>query len=374
MNKYNWQNTNWPTFEYDLSLLQEDIYCFGKNAGKASGEVSQLSNELQYEAYIDFMVTEAINTSEIEGEHLSREDVRSSIRNFLGLTNPPERIVDAKAEGISALMISVHKNFDQLLSHEFLFTWHKLVLHTDNDLLGRSFEVGKYRTEPMEIVSGPIGYEKVHFIAPPSERLEVEMNQFINWFNQTHPMHTENKIPGPVRAAIAHIWFESIHPFSDGNGRIGRALSELCLAQDMRQPVLLSLSTQIESNRKEYYHALAGASKNLDINDWLVWFITTINKAQEKSRKIIDFILIKAKFWDSNKHIKLNIRQQKVINKIFGFGYDGFEGGLTAKKYISMTKCSKATATRDLVDLRDKGILISFNSGKNTKYSINIAS
>jgi len=253
MKKFNWQKSNWPDFTYNKSLFHEELYLFAKKSGLINGQVSQLNDDLQYETYVDLMVSEAINTAQIEGEYLNREDVRSSIRNYLGLSNPLERVADARAEGIAALMIATRNSFQKKLSADILFEWHKLVLHINEDGLGRRYELGKWRTETMEIVSGPIGYEKTHFIAPPPEQVAMEMERFIQWFNQTHPMHSEIKMPGPIRSAIAHIWFESIHPFSDGNGRIGRAISEICLAQDMQRPVLLSLSTEIEANKKNYY-------------------------------------------------------------------------------------------------------------------------
>ena len=372
MKKYNWQYKNWPHFEYDLSQLQEEMYLFAKNAGMANGAISQLSQKLQFEAYIDLMVSEAVHTSEIEGEYIDRDDIRSSIRNYLGLSDPPARVGDVRAEGISALMVSTRNNFDKLLSAEMIFEWHKLVPHSEKDLLGRTYEIGKWRTEEMEIVSGPIGYEKIHFAAPPPHQVALEMEQFISWFNQTHPMHTDSKIPGPVRAAIAHIWFESIHPFSDGNGRIGRAISEVILAQDMLHPVLLSLSTEIEAQRKSYYEELGEASNSLDITRWITWFVKTANDAQKNSHDIVDFVLKKARFWDFHKRTKMNARQIKIIKKMFNAGHSGFAGGLSAKKYLSMAKCSKATATRDLTDLRKKQVLIETDAGRNTKYVLNL--
>ncbi|MCU7940493.1 MAG: Fic family protein [gamma proteobacterium symbiont of Bathyaustriella thionipta] len=373
MKKYNWQLKNWPHFEYDLSSLQEDMYHFGINAGLANGAVSQLSKNLQYDAYIDLMVSEAINTSEIEGEHLNRQDIRSSIRNHLGLSNPSERVGDVRAEGIAALMVSTRNNFHELLTADLLFQWHTLVMHGNDNLTGKTFEIGQWRTETMEVVSGPIGYEKTHFVAPPPERVAQEMMQFITWFNQYHPMHHHKKsLPGPVRAAISHIWFESIHPFSDGNGRIGRALCEIILAQDLQSPVLFSLSTEIEKNRKDYYEALGQASRTLNITDWISWFVKQVNYAQINGQAIVNHVLLKASFWEFHKKTVMNKRQEKAVRKLFDAGVEGFEGGLSAKKYISMTKCSKATATRDLTDLRNKHVLLERNAGRSTKYDLNL--
>lgn len=272
--QYNWQQSDWPHFRYDDAESKHLLYQYAQLSGKLVGGVNQLMASQSDETYIDLMVSEAIQTSEIEGELLNREDVRSSIKNFLGLNEPPIRVADARTEGLAALMIDVRKVFDKHLTKEKLCQWQSMVVINDSQsILQKAVEVGSWRKsrEPMQIVSGAIfgviGYEKVHYIAPPADRLEDEMARFIAWFNETQ------NLPGPVKAAIAHLWFESIHPFEDGNGRVGRAIAELALAQDLGHPPLLSLSTEINRDRNDYYNQLNRAScGDMDITNWVVWF------------------------------------------------------------------------------------------------------
>lgn len=335
-----------------------------------SGGMSQLERTLQYDAYIDLMVSEAIHTSQIEGERLDREDVRSSIKNFLGLSHPPTRVADPRAEGMAALMVDVRNHFADKLTKDTLFQWHRLVLpQQENSLLPRGLKVDQWRDskEPMQIVSGPIGYEKVHYEAPPADQVDAEINRFLDWFNRSNPLTAEREIElsGPVRAAIAHFWFETIHPFDDGNGRVGRAIAEMALAQDLNRPPLLSLSTVIEKDKNAYYNGLNKASQfDLDITDWITWFVNSVLLAQQEAAQKIDFVLKKA---------KLNERQKKVLNKLLNAGADSFEGGMTAKKYMSITNSSKATATRDLGDLVEKECLCRLEGGgRSVKYGLDV--
>lgn len=373
--KYIWESKNWPHFEYDLLDIQEVLYSYAMETSSLSGGVAQLPNDLQNDAILDLMVSEAIKTSEIEGEKLNQEDVRSSIMNQLGLSKKPEHIKDPRAIGISTLMISVRKNYNQLLTKEELFEWHSMIIVEPYYM--SYLEVGKWRTgkEPMQIVSGPIGHEIVHYEAPPSSTLDKEMEQFISWFNESHPSSSKTKIPGPVRAAIIHLYFECIHPFSDGNGRIGRALSEKVLSQELQRPVLLSLSSTIEKNRKEYYQELARASKgDLNITRWINYFVRMIYEAQIDAKARIVFILQKAKFW-SQYTSKLNERQSKVLARMFEEGVSGFKGGISAQKYMKIAVCSKATATRDLSELLAYGCIERLpGSGRSTSYRLNLHS
>lgn len=375
--KYSWQHPDWPNFTFDETQCQNVLYQYALEAGRLSGGIGQLEKTLQYDAYIDLMVSEAINTSQIEGERLDREDVRSSIKNFLGLSNPPTRVADPRAEGMAALMVDVRNSFAGELTKATLFHWHQLVLpQQENSLLPRSLKVGQWRdsTEPMQIVSGPIGYEKVHYEAPPAHQVDTEINRFLDWFNRSNPLKAERKIvlSGPVRSAIAHLWFETIHPFDDGNGRVGRAIAEMALAQDLNRPPLLSLSTIIEKDKNAYYDGLNKASQlNLDITDWIKWFVDSVLFAQQEAAQKVDFVLKKARFWEKHQHTELNERQKKVLNKLFNAGSDGFEGELSAKKYISITSSSKATATRDLGDLVEKGCLYRLEGGgRNARYGL----
>lgn len=378
--KYNWQHPDWPNFIYDDNDIKQTLYQYALAAGRLSGGMGQLTETLHYEAYIDLMVSEAVNTSEIEGERLNREDVRSSIKNYLNLSTPYTRVADPRAEGIASLMVDVKKTFADPLNKEKLFQWQTMVIPAGGgSLLRQKIEVGQWRNlvEPMQIVSGAIGYEKVHYEAPPSAQVDSEIEAFLHWYNTTNPMHQAGQqqvMPGPVRAAIAHLWFESIHPFEDGNGRVGRAIAEQALAQDLGHAPLLSLSTEIEKNRNAYYDNLNKNSQaSMDISLWVNWFCRAVLRAQQDAVGKVDFILSKARFWDRCNDVLLNERQHKVINKLFAAGPDGFEFGVSAKKYMSMAGCSKATATRDLAALVETGCLYRLKGGgRNARYGLRL--
>lgn len=366
---HNWQHSDWPNFTYNDTDCREVLYQYALLAGKLSGGMAQLTASLHDEAYLDLMVSEAVKTSEIEGENLNSEDVRSSIKNFLGLTADHIRVADPRAEGIAALMVDVRKTFTQPLSKDKLLQWQTMAIPANGEsLLRNKIALGQWRqsAEPMQIVSGPIGYEKVHYEAVPANTIDQQINQFIDWYNGP------NQLAGPIKAAIAHLWFESIHPFEDGNGRVGRAIIEHALAQDLGHPPLLSLSTQIEKDRNAYYDNLNVASQNtMDITPWVNWFCQTVLLAQQDAVAKVDFILKKAQFWHKFNEQALNVRQHKVITKLFNAGPDGFTFGLSAKKYMSIAGCSKATATRDLTALVTIGCLYQLEGGgRNVRYGL----
>jgi Fic family protein len=237
----------------------------------------------------------------------------------------------------------------------------------------KRINVGMWRSheDPMQVISGSFGKEKVHFEAPPSSRISSEMNRFIRWFNDTAPGGINEIKKAPVRSAIAHLYFETIHPFEDGNGRIGRAIAEKALSQTLGRPVLLSLSRTIEADKKSYYNALERAQKSNEITLWINYFIHVILKSQEQAIRLVDFILKKSKFFDRFKQ-SLNERQIKVVRRMLDAGPDGFEGGINARKYMSITKASKATATRDLQNLSEMGVLVIEGGGRSTHYILNI--
>lgn len=265
-------------------------------------------------------------------------------------------------------MVAVRNSFAAPLTTETLFSWHRMLMTRVTRITAGAW---RSHEEPMLVVSGAIGKEKIHFEAPPSARVPAEMEKFIAWFNDTAP-GTKNEIKkAPVRAAIAHLYFESIHPFEDGNGRIGRAIAEKALSQTIGRPVLLSLSQTIEADKKSYYLALESAQRSNEVTDWMKYFVKTTLQAQLEAKRIIDLCLKKTKFFDLFKN-KLNGRQLKVINKMLEAEPNGFEGGMTAKKYISITKASKATATRDLQLLAELGVFIPQGGGRSTHYSLNI--
>ena len=365
---YIWQLKKWPNFTWDNDAVDENAYAYALEAGSLVGEVKHLSEDEKTDTLIDLMVSEAVKTSQIEGENLDRKDVRSSIRNQLGLNATPETVLDPRANGVAALMISVRDHFAEPLTEERLCEWQ------DQIIVGRyergKMDVGKWRTnpEPMQIVSGAIGKEKVHYEAPPSEQVPAEMKRFIEWFNGSQ------NLKGSVRAGMAHLYFECIHPFSDGNGRVGRAISEIALSQELGHPALLSLSTTIQSRRQDYYDALSrGSQGSLDITEWLIWFTGLVLDSQRQAKEQIAFVLSKARFWDTFAD-RLNERQAKVLNRMLREGPEGFKGGMSAQKYMKMTDCSKATATRDLTELQKMGAIRKLDGGgRSTRYDVDLS-
>lgn len=373
-NRYNWQHPQWPNFEYDLRTCQAPLYAYIKETALLSGAIAQLTKDSVSDALVEIMVTEAIKTSEIEGEVLEVEDVRSSIRRNLGLPYAKQIIHDHRASGISSLMLDVRATFLDQLTKQKLCEWHRMVMH------GSSFaenEIGCWRKnqEPMQIVSGPLGRERVYFEAPPVNYLEKEMDAFIQWFNATELKQSEHvdnhTMCGPVRAALAHLYFESIHPFIDGNGRIGRAIVEKALSQDLGAAVLYSVSAIIQKRRKEYYDMLhKNSGYSIDVTEWVCFFVNLIYEAQRASQDTIHFVLKKTKFWQMHIN-QVSKRQEKVLERMFKEGPSGFEGGINAQKYMNITGCSKATATRDLTDLLEKGCIYRLpGSGPTTRYDI----
>jgi len=365
---YNWQQSDWPKFRYKITAIENLLFDFAEKAGRISGVLKGLSEGAQTEAMIDMMVSEAVKTSEIEGEYLSRKDVMSSIRNNLGLAKNIEQVQNKKAEGAAELIIDVRKSYAEELTEEKLFSWHRMLMKGS-----KGVQIGEWRSHsaPMQVVSGAMGKEKVHYEAPPSVKVPVEMKLFITWFNETAPGGKKEINKPAVRSAIAHVYFESIHPFEDGNGRIGRAISEKALSQGVKRPILLSLSKAIEAGKKKYYEALQIAQRSNEITHWVAYFVTMTIDAQNQAEKQIEFTLKKTKFFDRFDS-QLNERQLKVIRRMLEEGVKGFIGGMNAKKYISITHTSKATATRDLQDLAKKTIFIPSGGGRSTSYIINL--
>ena len=369
MTTYNWQKSDWPHFRYDLSEIYETLFCIAEKAGLVQGKFSHLDKNQQTDTMINLMVEEAVKTSEIEGEFISRPDVLSSIKNQLGLNAKIVQVHDKRAPGIAKMILDVHKTYEDLLTENKLFDWHRILLSSSTN---PKLSVGSWRTheEPMQIVSGHHGKWIVHYEAPPSKDIPKEMNQFIQWFNNTAPDCSHEIKYAPVRAAIAHLYFESIHPFEDGNGRIGRAIAEKALSQGFGYPMLLNLSQAIEADKKAYYAALNLASKSNEITTWIEYFIKIILSAQSAVETQINFILKKSAFF--NTHQAMNERQLKVVKRMFQAGVQGFEGGMNAKKYMAITGTSKATATRDLQYLLSTDAFKQIGSGRNTRYELNL--
>ena len=362
---YIWQHKNWPKFTYSVDELQEISISFAQEFGLVNGLVLGLNEESKQEALLELLISEAIKTSEIEGEYLSREDVMSSIKNNLGLQNSMP-VKDKKASGIAKLMTEVNQHKDQKLTIEILCYWHKILLEHNSKINAGFWRAG---VEPMQVVSGAYGSEEVYYEAPPSNRVPMEMEQFFKWYHQPELPVKDDISKAILKSAIAHLYFETIHPFEDGNGRIGRALAELTLSQMIKSPVLLSLSKTIEKGKKQYYEQLMVGQRDLDITEWINYFARVILDAQIDAKELVQFTLLKAKFFDRNRE-QLNERQLKVINRMFENGVDGFEGGMTAKKYMAITKTSKATATRDLQYLQEIGVFIQEGAGRSVRYGL----
>lgn len=312
--------------------------------------------------------TQAYTTSKIEGELLDRDSIKASLQAQFGLKASPFRIPPAE-QGITDMMMQLWKTFEQSLSHDALYAWHGHLMRNRRDLE----RVGAYRAHlpPMEIVSGSMDKIKVHYVAPPSQTVPKEMDQFVSWFNATGP---NGSIPlSPlVRSGIAHLYFISIHPFEDGNGRMGRALSEKALAQSIGQPTLVALAHTIEKNRKDYYAAIAETNHSNHITKWLTYFSGTILQAQATTINRIEFVIAKARFFDHFRNA-FNPRQTKALMRMFKEGVDGFKGGLSAEKYIAITGATRPTATRDLKGLADLGAVVKTGHLKSTRYHLDLS-
>lgn len=361
--KWNWQQKDWPDFTYDSAKIEVLEKEFLKASGMLIGAFSHLSEEDGNQIKIDLISNEALKTSEIEGEYLNRDSLQSSIRRAFGLDSDRRKIPPSE-QGIADMMIDLYESFDKKLSNKTLFVWHEMLCTGRRDL----HDIGKYRThnEPMQVVSGPLHKPNIHFEAPPSSQMEKEMDGFIKWFNASRD--TLNPL---TRASIAHLYFVCIHPFEDGNGRIGRAIAEKALAEYLGYPTLIALSCTIEKHKKSYYDALEEANKSNEITGWILYFAKTILEAQKYSQSQVEFLIAKTKFFDKFKN-QLNERQTKVILRMFREGIDGFEGGLSADNYIKISGTSRATATRDLQDLVEIGAFSKTGELKSTRYYLNV--
>lgn len=363
---YNWQFDNWTQFEYDIRLFDEVDKQFHSLAGQNGGVVQLLAQDEKEASILTLLVKEAIKTSAIEGELISREDVMSSIKINLGYNTNIQSVKDKRSVGIARAIVTSREYFEKPLDETMLFEWHQAIM-----LGNTSVNAGVWRSheEPMQIVSGAIGKEIVHFEAPPSKDIPNEMKRFIQWFNATHPKG-ENPINNAiVRAGLAHLYFESIHPFEDGNGRVGRIIAEKALSQHLQSPVLLSLSTTIAADKVIYYEQLKNAQRGKEVNNWIAYFGKVVLDAQKDFFNTVHFTIKKTRFLDKIKPL-LDAKQQKVIYKMLQ--EETFEGGMNARKYQSITKTSKATATRDLADLVQKNILIQTGGGRSTSYYISL--
>lgn len=357
------QLPNWTDFQWNeqdfISLLSE----VRNLQGKLLGKVEMLGFELKDEANLETLIQDVVQSSEIEGEILNPEHVRSSIATKLGLEDSGLQHSDRHIDGVVEMMLDATQNNDKTLSNARLFGWHAALFPTGKSGM-YTIEVAKWRSRDMQVVSGGLGREIVHYEAPKPDRLAQEMKQFMVWFN------SESNIDPILKASLAHFWFVTIHPFDDGNGRIARAITDMQLSKaDGVNQRFYSMSAQIKKERKSYYTILEHTQKNdLDITLWIVWFLECLKNALLSSNTIIDKVVKKHLFWARNAGLITNERQQKMLNKLL----DNFEGHLTTSKWAKMTKSSQDTALRDITDLVHKGILIKANSGgRSTHYALN---
>ncbi len=366
--KWNWQSPEWPDFTWDRLRIVAAEEQFLLGAGVSLGTVKHLDTNDHQQLLVELMSGEAVTTSAIEGEVLNRASVQSSIQRQLGLASPDKRRATAAEQGIAEMMVDLYRSFSEPLSEQMLFGWHRMVTSGRNDLA----DIGQYRTsgEPMQVVSGAIGRPRIHFEAPPSELVPVEMTRFTSWFNRT-AAHGKESLPAVTRAGMAHLYFESIHPFEDGNGRIGRAIAEKAMTQSFGQPVFTSLATTILAHQKNYYEALERANRRIEITEWLVWFAEIALEAQRRSLAHVEFILAKTKLLD-RLHNEINERQRKALLRLFQEGPGGFKGGLSAGNYSTITGAAPATTTRDLADLVEKGVLVRSGERRHARYALNL--
>lgn len=362
---WNWQQSDWPSFTWDSARLALAEQQFLVGGGVLLGTIKHLGDEERNQLTVEAMSTEALTTSEIEGEILDRASVQSSIQRQLGLAADNRRVTPSE-QGVAQMMVDLYRTFSSALSEEMIFGWHRMLMSGRQNIK----DAGRYRTreEPMQVVSGTIGAPKIHFEAPPCAQVSSEMAEFVNWFTRTAPGGAE-PLPALTRAGAAHLYFESIHPFEDGNGRIGRAIAEKSLAQSLGQPTLIVLAATILARRASYYHALEAANKRNEITDWLRWFAGITIEAQRRTLGLTEFLMAKTKLFDQLEG-QLNGRQQKALLRMFKEGPEGFKGGLSAGKYSTITGASPATATRDLGDMTEKGALVRTGELRHARYHL----
>lgn len=364
MKQWNWQHPGWPHFTWGTGILDSAARQFAEGFKGQSAVLRRAGEEDLHGLRIEWLTTEAIKTSAIEGEILDRDSIQASLLRRFGL-RPSARRHGAAEEGIAEMMVSLFRDFAQPLDHETLCKWHIMLMGANPYIE----TIGGYRRheDPMQVVSGPYGRETIHFEAPPAVRVPSEMDRFVDWFNR----RTETVDPTAAleAAGVAHLYFECIHPFEDCNGRIGRALAEKALARMFGRPTLLPLSAEISRQKKGYYAALNQASRTLDLTEWLCWFAGIALQAQAYGKQSVVCVLAQARVFDRLRG-KVNARQEKALLRLFEAEPEGFEGGMSAKNYQSITGASESSATRDLAALAGWGVLRKTGERRHTRYRL----
>jgi Fic family protein len=372
-----WQAPDWPGLVAPAAEVAAALLQARQRQGQLIGQCMAVGLDATAPTLREIWIQEALATSAIEGEALNPDSVRSSVLRHLGLDPDASAPVSRQVDGLVDVMEDATRNFAEPLDKDRLCRWHAALFPTGASGL-RRIRVGGYRdhADPMQIVSGLTGREVVHYTAPPSSQMDAQMQAFLDWFARTRPGQAQGNAPldGIARAAVAHLWFESIHPFEDGNGRIGRAIIDLALAQDAAAPQrLVSLSHQLLAQRRGYYGALQTAQHGgTDVSTWVLWFVQQYVQACDHTSVLIQVALEKSRFWTRHATVELNARQRKMVQRLLDDGDGGFLGGLNAEKYIKMTSTSKATATRDLTQLVADGLLFTRGQGKALRYFVNV--
>ena len=359
------ERQDWPRFNWNRGRLAEPLAAVRHRQGRLIGHMEAFGFNLRQEAVLQTLTADVLKSSEIEGEKLDAEQVRSSIARHLGMDIGGLKPADHNVEGIVAMMLDATRHYDQPLTAERILSWQASLFPTGRSGMTR-IRVGAWRndsTGPMEVVSGPVGKEHVHFQAPPTPRLDGEMKAFLDWFNADADMD-------PVlKAGLAHLWFVTIHPLDDGNGRIARAIADMALARSENSPQrFYSMSAQIRQERGAYYDILEETQKRtLDITSWMDWFLGCLGRAIDGAKTTLSAVLAKAHFWETIAVVGINERQRLVLNRLL----DGFEGKLTTSKYAKLAKCSQDTALRDILPLVERGILVrNPEGGRSTSYAL----
>ncbi|MCA7925724.1 Fic family protein [Burkholderia cenocepacia] len=360
-----WEAADWPAWRFDLPVLATPLADVSRAQGMLAGRLADVGLALRDEASLAALTDDVVKTSAIEGESLNVASVRSSIARRLGVDIGALAPVDRHVEGVVDMVLDATTHSAASVTEARLFGWHAALFPTGYSGLSR-ITVGGWRTDasgPMQVVSGPIGRQRVHFEAPPAARVPDEIGRFLAWLN-ARPAE-----PLLIRAGLAHLWFVTLHPFDDGNGRIARALGDLVLARADRSPQrFYSLSAQIQRERTAYYNVLERTQRgSLDVTEWLAWFLNTLGRAIDHAHTTLDAVLIKARFWQRCAGVAMNERQVKVMNRLL----DGFEGKLTTTKWAALAKCSQDTALRDITELVEQGMLRrSASGGRSTSYEL----
>lgn len=364
--RYIHEQRDWPEFTLDSARLTPALSACRHQQGRLLGQMEALGFQLQQDAVLQTLTDDIVKSSEIEGERLDVQQVRSSVARRLGMSIAGMTAADRHVEGVVEMMLEATRHYDQALTIERLLAWHASLFPTGRSGM-RRIRVGAWRddrTGPMQVVSGPLGRERVHYEAPAAARLDREVGMFVDWFE-----HADAATDGVLKAGLAHLWFVTIHPFDDGNGRIARAIADLALARSERSAQrFYSMSSQIRQERAAYYAVLERTQKGtLDVTPWMEWFVACLSRAIDGAQTTLGSVLARARFWQTFATAPINDRQRLMLNRLL----EGFEGRLTTSKWATLAKCSADTALRDILQLVERGILTrNAGRGRSTSYSL----